>query len=97
MLSKMKYAALCVVGMEIFYVLCLGYGLLLSGKAKELHQALFETLPGFVWSNPLSILWGALSLGLFAWIAGWYIAWMHNASLVAAKELETKPLETKAA
>jgi hypothetical protein len=42
MLSKTKYAALCVLGMEIFYVLCIGYGLVLSGKAMELHHALVD-------------------------------------------------------
>ena len=83
MLFKTKYAGLCVLGMEIFYVLCLAYGVLLSGKARELHQALFELLPGFAWGNPASMVWGAVLLGVFALIAGWYIAWMHNASLVA--------------
>ena len=28
MLSKTKYAGLCVLGAEIFYVLCIAYGLL---------------------------------------------------------------------
>lgn len=32
MLSETKYAGLCVLGMEVFYVLCLAYGLLISGK-----------------------------------------------------------------
>ena len=84
MLSTIKYAALCVLGMEIFYVLCIGYGFVLSGKARELHHALFELVPGFVWENPLSIAWGGIYLGVFALIAGWYIAWMHNASIVAS-------------
>jgi hypothetical protein len=47
MLSKTKYALLCVLGMEIFYVLCIIYGVLLSGKAKELHHGFFETNPWF--------------------------------------------------
>jgi hypothetical protein len=38
MLSKTK----CVFGTEIFYALCIAYGLLLSGKSQELHHALFE-------------------------------------------------------
>ena len=84
MLSTIKYAALCVLGMEIFYVLCIGYGFVLSGKARELHHALFELVPGFVWGNPLSIAWGGIYLGVLALIAGWYIAWMHNASIVAS-------------
>lgn len=86
MLSKTKYAGLCVLGMEIFYVVCLAYGLLISGKTRELHQSLFELLPGFVWENPLSMVWGAVLLGTFALIAGWYIAWMHNVSLVTSKK-----------
>jgi len=56
MLSKTKYAALCVLGMEIFYVLCIGYGLMLSGKAMELHHGLFELIPGFVWGNVFSMV-----------------------------------------
>lgn len=84
MLSKIKYAGLCVLGMEIFYVLCVSYGILLSGKTEELHHALFELIPGFVWGNPLTMVWGALYMGVLAWIAGWYIAWMHNASLIKA-------------
>lgn len=86
MLSNMKYAGLCVLGTEIFYVLCLAYGSLLTGKAQELHRLLFELLPWFAWGNPLSVLWGAVLLGTFALIAGWYIAWMHNVSLVTSKK-----------
>jgi hypothetical protein len=82
MLFKAKYAALCVLGAEIFYVLCVGYGLLLSDKAKDLHHALFELIPGFVWGNLASMVWGAVYMAILAWIAGWYIAWMHNASMI---------------
>jgi hypothetical protein len=81
MLSITKYATRCVLGMEVFYVLCLAYGSLLSDKARELHHALFELIPGFVWGNPVSMVWGAVYLGVLASIAGWYIAWMHNASI----------------
>lgn len=84
MLSNIKYAGLCVLGTEIFYVLCLVYGSLLTEKARELHHSLFELLPWFVWGSPLSMIGGAVWLGIFAMIAGWYIAWMHNASLVTA-------------
>jgi hypothetical protein len=86
MLSKTKYATLCVVGTEIFYVLCIGYGLMLSGKAMEVHHSLFELIPGFAWGNVLGMLWGGLYLGVLTWIGGWYIAWMHNASLRLASE-----------
>lgn len=86
MLSTTKYVALCVAGMEIFYVLCLGYGSLLSQKARELHRALFELIPGFAWGDPISMVWGGLYMGVLALIAGWYIAWMHNTSLIAGRK-----------
>ena len=82
MLSNTKYAGLCVLGIEIFYALCLAFGSLLDGKTQELHHSLFELLPWFTWGNPLSMVWGAVLLGVFALIAGWYIAWMHNVSLL---------------
>jgi len=83
MLSTRKYSALWVVGSELLYVLCLPYGYLLSAKGMELHDALFELIPGFMWGNALSMAWGGLFVGVLAWIGGWYIAWMHNASLVS--------------
>jgi hypothetical protein len=86
MLSTTKYVALWVVGMEIFYALCLGYGSLLSQKGRELHQSLFELIPGFVWGNPVSMVWGGLYMGVFALIVGWYIAWMHNTSLITGRK-----------
>ncbi len=81
MLSKTKYATLCVLGIEIFYVLCVIYGLTLSGKASELHHSLFELLPLFVWGSITSFVLGAIYLALFAWVFGLYVAWMHNVSL----------------
>lgn len=86
MLSKTKDALLCVLGMEVFYVLCLAYGSLLSDKARELHHALFQLIPGFVWGNLVSMVWGAVYMGVLAWIAGWYIAWMHNASVITGEK-----------
>lgn len=86
MLSTRKYAGLCVVGIETFYVMCLVYGSLLVGKARELHHSLFELLPWFAWGSPLSLVWGAVLLGGFALITGWYSAWMHNVSLVTSKK-----------
>ena len=80
MLSKPNYSVLCMLGTEVFYAACLAYGLLLSGKAQELHHALLELIPGFAWGSPMNMLWGALSLAV-----GWYIAWMHNVSLVTSK------------
>jgi hypothetical protein len=74
MLSTTKYASLCVLGIEVFYVLCLFYEFLLPAKRKELHRALFELLPGFVWGNILSMVWGAVFLAIAAWITGSYIS-----------------------
>jgi hypothetical protein len=82
MLSKAKYSLLCLLGIEVFYALCIAYGSLLSGKAQELHHSLFELLPGFAWSNLVSYVWGAVLLGIFGIVAGWYVAWMHNTSLI---------------
>lgn len=42
LLSKTKYAGLCALGIEAFYVLCLAYGLMLSGNARKLHQSLLS-------------------------------------------------------
>jgi hypothetical protein len=50
------------------------------------HHGLFELIPGFVWGNPVSMVWGAVYMGVLEWIAGWYIAWMHNASIVTAEK-----------
>ena len=86
MLSETKYVGLCLLGMEVFYVLCLAYGLLLTGKSRELHLSLFELLPWFAWGNPASIVGDGVLLGIFALIAGWYIAWMHNVSLLTKEE-----------
>lgn len=86
MLSKAKYAGLCVMGTESFYVLCLIYGSLLVGRAREVHDSLFELLPFFAWGNPLSLVLGAVLLGAFAFVTGWYIAWMHNLSLLRTRD-----------
>jgi hypothetical protein len=85
MLSKTRYSSLCLLGVEVFYVLCIAYGLLLSGKVQELHHALLELIPGFAWGNPASMVWGGLYIGALAWVVGWYIAWMHNASLIGVR------------
>lgn len=82
MLFKAKYASLCVLGAVIFYILCIAYGFMLSGAAMELHHSLLELIPGFSWGSLASMIWGGLYLGILAWVGGWYIAWMHNASLL---------------
>jgi hypothetical protein len=83
MLSCSKYSGLCVLGTEIFYILCLPFGLLLSAKGRELHASLFELIPGFAWGAPMSMVWGGVFLAILAAIGGWYVAWMHNTSLVS--------------
>jgi hypothetical protein len=61
MLSMKRYAWLCVAGGEVAYFICLfgGYLPMHTERAMEIHKALFETLPGFVWGNPLSVALGA--------------------------------------
>lgn len=83
MLSLKRYGWLCVLGGEVAYIVCLlgGYLPLRSARATELHHTLFETLPGFVWGQPSSMLLGAVYVFVFAWIFGGYMVWMHNTSL----------------
>ncbi|MEK7512602.1 MAG: hypothetical protein AAB601_00185 [Patescibacteria group bacterium] len=84
MLSLKRYGWLCVLGGEVAYTLCLlgGFLPLRSARGIELHHALFETLPGFIWINVGSVLLGALYVFVFAWVFAWYYVWMHNTSLV---------------
>lgn len=89
MLSKIKYSSLCLLAMEVFYIFCIAYGFVLSGKEQELHHALLELIPEFAWGNPARMIWGGLYLGALALAGGWYIAWMHNASLVTSKNSNT--------
>lgn len=83
-LSLQSYTLKCVLGMEVAYVICLigGYLPWRTQRGIEIHHTLFETLPGFTWGNIGSYLWGAILLGLIAWVAGTYIVWMHNSSLI---------------
>ncbi len=83
-LSFKSYVSKCVLGTEIAYVICLvgGYLPWRTQRGIELHHALFETLPGFTWGNMGSYIWGAILLGLIAWVFGAYIVWMHNSSLI---------------
>lgn len=82
-LSLKSYVWKCVVGLEVAYFICLlgGYLPWRTVAGRELHHALFETLPSFVWGNPASIILGAVYMLVFAWIFGWYMVWMHNSSL----------------
>lgn len=82
-LSLKSYVWKCVFGGEIVYILCLigGYLPWRTVTGTELHHALFETLPGFVWGSFGSIILGAIYVFIFAWIFGNYMVWMHNSSL----------------
>ena len=84
MLSLKRYGWLCVLGGEVAYFVCLfgGYLPLRSARGTELHHALFETLPGFTWGSPWSVLLGALYVLALSWIFGAYMVWLHNTSLV---------------
>lgn len=88
MLSLKRYGWLCVLGAEVVYVLCLLGGLLpwRASRAIELHHALFETLPGFIWFNFGSFILGAAYMFVFGWIFAAYMVWMHNTSLVQDKK-----------
>ena len=85
MLSLQRYVLLCILGGEVFYVLCILYGQSLSGKAAELHHSLFELLPGFTWETSNGLLIGAVDVLIISLIFGCYIAWMHNYSLLKKK------------
>lgn len=84
MLSLRRYGWLCVLGGEVVYLVCLLGGSLplRSARGTELHHTLFETLPGFVWGQPSSMVLGAVYVFVFAWIFGGYMVWMHNTSLI---------------
>jgi len=81
-LSLKSYGWKCVLGTGVFYVLCLVYGMFLSGATAGLHHSLFELLPGFTWGTVSGVIIGAIDLFVFAWIWAWYFVWMHNSSLV---------------
>lgn len=83
-LSYFSYVWKCVAGGEAAYFLCLLYAaFVLEGTTAgtQLHHTLFETLPGFVWLTPASIVLGAVYMLVFAVIVGTYIVWMHNSSM----------------
>lgn len=82
-LSYFSYLWKCVAGAEVAYFLCLTGAFVVDRTADgaELHHTLFETLPGFVWLTPASILLGAIYMFLFAVVFGGYMVWMHNSSI----------------
>lgn len=81
-LSIKKYAGLCILGGEVAYTACLLYGTTLTGKAAELHHAIFALLPGFTWISFGSWMIGAVSVAIWSGLGGAYIAWMHNVSII---------------
>ena len=85
MLSMKRYRWLCILAGEVAYAICLAGGLLplRSSAGTDVHHALFETLPGFVWITPGSVVLGAVYVFIFSWVFGSYMVWMHNTSLIA--------------
>ncbi len=83
-LSLKKYGWKCVLGSEVVYFVCLlgGFLPLRTARGIELHYAIFETLPGFSWTNIGSVILGAVYFFVFAWIFAWYFVWMFNSSRV---------------
>ena len=88
MLSLKRYGWLCVLGAEVAYALCLLGDVLpwRTARGVEIHQAIFETLPGFTWLTAGSVVLGAVYMFAFAWVFAWYFVWMHNASLIQSQK-----------
>lgn len=80
-LSLKSYGWKCVLGAEVVYFLCLGYGAFISPAGVALHKSLFELLPGFTWTAS-GIIIGAIEFFIFAWIFAAYYVWMHNSSII---------------
>lgn len=82
-LSYFSYVWKCVAGAEVAYFICLlgAFALERTANGSQLHHTLFETLPGFVWLTPASVVLGALYMFIFAIIFGTYMVWMHNSSI----------------
>ena len=83
-LKYFSYVWKCVAGSEILYFLCV-FGAFVFDRSttegSQLHQRLFETMPGFVWLTPASVVLGAVYMAVFSTIMGTYIVWMHNSSI----------------
>lgn len=82
-LSFFSYVWKCIVGAEAAYFICLSgaFALERTAQGTQLHHTLFETLPGFVWLTPASVLLGAVYMLIFAAVFGTYMVWMHNSSI----------------
>lgn len=79
--SLTKFMWRCVLGGEIIYAACLGYGYLLDEKGAELHRALFALMPGFQWGSAASVLMGAVYVLITCAIGAAYVVWMLNSSV----------------
>lgn len=97
MLSLKRYGWLCVLGGEVAYFICVlgGYLPLRTARGVELHNALFETLPGFVWGSPWSVVLGGVYVFALAWIFGAYMVWMHNTSLIKQEQSQDQAASTE--
>lgn len=82
-LSVFSYVWKCGVGAEAAYAICLLGAIALDRTASgtQLHHTLFETLPGFTWLTPASVVLGAVYVFIFAVVFGTYMVWMHNSSI----------------
>lgn len=82
-LSFFSYVWKCVAGAEVAYFICVlgAFTLERTSSGTQLHHTLFETLPGFVWLTPASVVLGAVYMLIFAVIFGTYMVWMHNSSI----------------
>ena len=75
-----KFSLLVFAGSEIFYLILQEYGRILTLKERDLHHALFELIPGFVWGDMMSMIWGALVFGCVITAVGTYVAWAYSFS-----------------
>lgn len=81
-LSFQSYVLKCILGAEIFYILCRIYPYFLNTEAKALHNTLWEmAIPGFSAGNVGGFIWGFIYMGISATVFGAYMVWMHNSSI----------------
>jgi hypothetical protein len=82
-LSFFSYVWKCVAGGEVAYFACLFGAFIVdrTDSGAQLHRTLFETMPGFTWLTPTSVILGAVYMFIFSVIFGTYMVWMHNSSI----------------
>lgn len=81
-LSLKSYVWKCVIGLELAFVGCLIYAVILTGASKEVMIKFLEYIPGFVWGSVAGFIFGAFWIGVMALVFGSYMVWMHNSSLI---------------